>query len=69
MAKGESNKDKELKEKLIFFIDERGEEKKIYAIITEQTSSTITFRTKENIFTIPIYRLIKIKEPIENGEK
>jgi hypothetical protein len=69
MIKGEGNKDKEIKEKLIFFVDERGEEKKIYAVIIEQTASTITFKTKDNIFTIPIYRLIKIKEPIENGEE
>ena len=63
-----SNKDKGLKEKLIFFIDEGGAEKKIYAVITEQTTSTITFRTQDNLFTIPIYRLIKIKEKVENGE-
>jgi len=53
--------------KLIIFLDEKGEEKGIYAEIIEQTSSTITFKTKDNIFTIPICRLIKIKEPIEES--
>lgn len=49
---------------LIIYLDDNGEEKKTYSnyIINDQT---ISFETQTNKITIPITRLIKIKETKE----
>lgn len=51
---------------LIIFLDEGDKEKQVYAELLEKTNFTITFKTSENIITIPLSRLIKIKEKIED---
>lgn len=50
---------------LIIYLDDNGEEKKTYSnyIINDQT---ISFETQTNKITIPITRLIKIKETKDN---
>lgn len=46
---------------LIIYLDDNGETKLTYSNYTLD-SSTITFTTQQNKITIPITRLIKIKE-------
>lgn len=52
------------KKKLVIYLDDSSEIKQAYAIVEELTDSYIIFRTNENRITIPLSRLIKIKESI-----
>lgn len=46
---------------LIIYLDDNGEEKKTYSYY-KVTDNIISFVTQSNKITIPIHRLIKIKE-------
>ena len=60
--------DKTQEKKLILYLDDNGATIDCYAIILEITDSIVKFQTSENIITIPIFRLLKIKEKIKEQE-
>lgn len=56
--------DNEIQDKpLIIYLDDNSETKKTYSNYSKN-ESTITFETQSNKITIPISRLIKIKEAL-----
>lgn len=52
------------KTKKLVIYEEAGKVEQAWAIIEEITNSYITFKTESNRITIPLSRLIKIKEAI-----
>jgi len=55
----------ERKKKLIVILDEQNVEKVIYVDeIDVNKDGTFTFKTSDNSFTMPLERLIKIKEEL-----
>jgi hypothetical protein len=57
------DKDQE-KKKLIVYLDDSNDIKQAYVIVEELNDSFVTFKTENNRITIPISRLLKIKEAI-----
>jgi hypothetical protein len=57
------DKDQE-KKKLILYLDDSNDIKQAYVIVEELNDSFVTFKTENNRITIPISRLLKIKEAI-----
>ena len=55
--------------KLILFLDDDGSVKDCYTNEYTIDNFLITFSTMENIITIPIFRLLKIKEKIKENRK
>jgi sporulation protein YlmC with PRC-barrel domain len=55
------------KEKKIFlsWLDDDNIKRNTYVYEINRTEATITFKTKDNIITIPFNRILKIKENIE----
>jgi len=49
-------------EALIFYIDDNGETTSCYAVILSKENGFLTFKTKQNTISIPIHRVLKIKE-------
>jgi len=56
------------KEFLIIYLDDDGEIKKTYSAVKKIRDNLITFETDDNNITIPIHRLLKIKEKIKVSE-
>ncbi len=58
------------KEVYICYLDEQDKKRDGIVILISKTSSTLTFKTKLKQITIPINRLIKLKEDIrgDNNE-
>jgi hypothetical protein len=52
------------KKKLIIYLDDSNDVKQAYVIIEEIGDQFITFRTEENRISLPISRVLKIKEAI-----
>ena len=57
----DENKNQEVNKPLIIYLDDNGEERKTYSNY-ELSEGVISFVTQQNKITIPISRLIKIKE-------
>jgi len=55
-------------EAFISYLDERGEIVEGFFIIVDVNGWKISFKTKDNIITIPMARVLKIKEKIKRGE-
>ena len=58
-------KGKDKKESLIIYLDDDDTKKNIYAVITEKNNSFLSFTTETNNITIPINRVLKIKDERE----
>lgn len=62
-----SFKKKEEEKKIIVYKEDNGETVSVRATIEEINNSCITFLTNTNKITIPIHRLLKIKESLEEN--
>lgn len=61
------NKDKKKDEAFISFLDENSQRVDNWVEIIEEKENSIIFKTDKNIFTIPLYRVLKIKRRIEKN--
>jgi len=52
------------KKVFISYLDDGGIQRSTYVYLLEQTESFVKFQTHSNIITIPINRVLKIKESI-----
>jgi len=55
------------KKTFISYVDDDGEIKNAFVIILERDVNSITFQTNKNIITIPIARLVKLKQEVDNN--
>lgn len=55
------------KETLIFYEDDNKQIVSAYVYLIEISESVITFKTGSNIITIPVSKLVKIKQRCDNG--
>lgn len=62
------DQDKTQEKNLILYLDDNGEATSCYAHVLEINESFVKFQTSENIITIPVIRLLKIKEKIKEQE-
>ena len=57
-----------MKLKFISFYDDKDKLVEGYFEVIEENENSIKFKTAKNILTIPMHRICKIKEKIEEGE-
>jgi sporulation protein YlmC with PRC-barrel domain len=57
----------EKRETFLVYLDDNDQKIEAFVDILEQTETYIKFQTNRNIITIPMARVLKIKEP--RGEK
>lgn len=59
------------KEKKVFlcYLDDTDVKRSTFVYLVSKSNTTITFRTKSNIITIPFSRVLKLKEEIEGVDR